>query len=146
MEDIYSFIEIKVKNVSRLEIEKLKLEASSSYSNETIASLREENKLLNERIQELESRHESVRQEARSLSDENKSFMTVIRLLGKESQAATKKERINSARDAGNKDLQEKLQKLEFCHSILKQEDYSPRALINNDLQNPNEERVLLLF
>ena len=36
VEDIYSFIEIKVKNVSRLEIEKLKLEASSSYSNETI--------------------------------------------------------------------------------------------------------------
>ena len=37
-EDIYSFIEIKVKDVCRLEIEKLKLEASSSYSNKTIAS------------------------------------------------------------------------------------------------------------
>ena len=76
--------------------------------------------------------------------------MTVIRLLGKESQAATKKERINSARDAGNKDLQEKLQKLEFCHSILRQEDNSLREenkslltairLINNEFQNPNEE------
>ena len=38
VEDIYSFIEIKGKDVCRLEIEKLKLEASSSYSNETIAS------------------------------------------------------------------------------------------------------------
>ena len=149
MEDIYSFIEIKVKDVCRLEIEKLKLEASSSYSNETIASLREENNLLNERIQELESRYESVTQEARSLCDENKSLMTVIRLLGKESQAATKKERINSARDADDKDLQEKLQKLEFCHSIFKQEDNSLREenkslrtairLINNDFQNEDK-------
>ena len=98
VEDIYSFIEIKVKDVCRLEIERLKLEASSSYSNETIASLREENNLLNERIQELEFRYESVREEARSLSDDNKSLMTVIRLLGKESQTSTKEERISSTR------------------------------------------------
>ena len=45
VDDIYSFIEIKVKEVCRLEIEKLKQEASTSYSNETIASLREENNL-----------------------------------------------------------------------------------------------------
>ena len=42
VDDIYSFIEIKVKEVCRLEVDKLKLEASTSYSNETIASLREE--------------------------------------------------------------------------------------------------------
>ena len=75
--------------------------------------------------------------------------MTVITLLGKESQAATKKERINSARDADDKDLQEKLQKLEFCHSIFKQEDNSLREenkslrtairLINNDFQNEDK-------
>ena len=35
--DIYSFIEIEVKEVCRLEIQKLKIEASTSYSNETIA-------------------------------------------------------------------------------------------------------------
>jgi len=63
MEDIYSFIEIKVKDVCRLEIENLKSETTSSCSNETIASLREENNLLNGRIQELESRYESVTQE-----------------------------------------------------------------------------------
>ena len=57
VDDIYSFIEIRVKEVYRLEIEKLKLEASAS--NEIITSLREENNLLNERIQELESRYES---------------------------------------------------------------------------------------
>ena len=151
VEDIYSYIEIKVKDVCRLEIERLKLEASSSYSNETIASLREENNLLNERIQELESRYESVREEARSLSDDNKSLMTVIRLLGKESQAPTQEERISSTRIADNKDLHEKLQKLEFRHSILKQEDNSLRRenkslltairLINNELQNPIEEK-----
>ena len=55
--------------------------------------------------------------------------MTVIRLLGNESQAAKKEERIISARDADNKNLQEKLQKLEFCRSILKQEDNSLREL-----------------
>ena len=95
-------IEIRVKEVCRLEIEKLKLEASTSHSNETIASLREENKLLNIRLQELESRYESVREEARTLSDENKSLMTVIRLLNKESQVATKEEGKNIARDADN--------------------------------------------
>ena len=151
VEDIYSYIEIKVKDVCRLEIERLKLEARSSYSNETIASLREENNLLNERIQELESRYKSVREEARSLSDDNKSLMTVIRLLGKESQAPTQEERISSTRIADNKGLHEKLQKLEFRHSILKQEDNSLREenkslltairLINNELQNPIEEK-----
>ena len=104
MQDIYSFIEIKVKDVCRLEIEKLKLEASSSYSNETIASLREENGLLNERIQELESRYESVREEAVILNGENKRLMTVIRLLGKESKVVTKEERSNTPRDAVNND------------------------------------------
>ena len=39
VDDTYSFIEIKVKEVCRLEIEKLKLDASASYSNETIAWL-----------------------------------------------------------------------------------------------------------
>ena len=96
-------LEIKVKDICRLEIEKLKLEASSSYSNEAIASLREENNLLNERIQELESHYESVREEARTLSDKNKSLMIVIRLLGKESQASTKEERISSTRIPDNK-------------------------------------------
>ena len=47
VDDIYSFIEIKVKEVCHLEIEKLKQEAITSYSNETIAFLREENNLLN---------------------------------------------------------------------------------------------------
>ena len=36
---------------------------------------------LNVRLQELESRNLSIREEARTLSDENKSLMTVIRLL-----------------------------------------------------------------
>ena len=61
VDDIYSFIEIKVKEVCRLEIEKLKQEASTSYSNETIASLREENNLLNIRLQELQSRNDSLK-------------------------------------------------------------------------------------
>ena len=37
VDDIHSFIDIKVKEVCRLEMEKLKPEASTSYSNETIA-------------------------------------------------------------------------------------------------------------
>ena len=39
---------------------------------------------------------------ARTLSDENKSLMTVIRLLNKESQVAAKEEGKNIARDADN--------------------------------------------
>ena len=149
VQDIYSFIEIKVKDVCRLEIEKLKLEASSSYSNETIASLREENGLLNERIQELESRYESVREEAVILNGENKSLVTVIRLLGKESKVVTKEERSNTPRDAVNNDLLEKLQELESRHSMLKQEYdllreenkslLTATRLINNEVQNSNE-------
>ena len=100
VDDIYSFIEIKVKEVCCLAVEKLKLETSTSYSNVTKASLRQENNLLNIRLQELESRYESVREEARTVSDENKSLMTVIRLLNKESQVATKEEGKNIARDA----------------------------------------------
>ena len=62
-------------------------------------TLPEENNLLNIRLQELESRYERVREEAKTLSDENKSLMTVIRLLNKESQVATKEEGKNIARD-----------------------------------------------
>ena len=90
MDDIYSFIEIKVKEVCHLKIEKLKQEASTSYSNETIVSLQEENNQLNIRLQELQSRNDSLREEARTLNDENKSLMTVTRLLN--NQAATKEE------------------------------------------------------
>ena len=90
VDDIYPFIEIKVKEFCHLEIEKLKQEASTSYSNETIVSLQEENNQLNIRLQELQSRNDSLREEARTLNDENKSLMTVIRLLN--NQAATKEE------------------------------------------------------
>ena len=100
VDDIYSFIEIKVKEVCRLEIEKLKQEASTSYSNETIASLREENNLLNIRLQELQSRNDSLREEARTLSDDNKSLMTVIRLLN--NQAAMKEDGKCFSRNADN--------------------------------------------
>ena len=62
-------------------------------------TLREKNNLLNIRLQELEARYERVREEARTLSDEDKSLMTVIRLLNKESQVATKEEGKNIARD-----------------------------------------------
>ena len=41
-QEIYSFIETKVREVCRHEIEKLKSEASSSYANETISSLQKE--------------------------------------------------------------------------------------------------------
>ena len=102
VDDIYSFIEIKVKEVCRLEIEKLKQEASTSYSNETIASLREDKNLLtsNIRLQELQSRNDSLWEEARTLSDENKSLMTVIRLLN--NQAATKEDGKCFSRNADN--------------------------------------------
>ncbi|CAH3140907.1 unnamed protein product, partial [Porites evermanni] len=104
VDDIYSFIEIKVKEVCQMRSAKpgnhLKQEASTSYSNETISSLREENNLLNIRLQELQSRNDSLREEARTLSDENKSLMTVIRLLN--NQAATKEDGRCYSRNADN--------------------------------------------
>ena len=45
VDDIYSFIEIKVKRVCRFEIEKLKLEASTAYSNEITFSTKESRSL-----------------------------------------------------------------------------------------------------
>ena len=62
-------------------IEKLKSEASISYVNETITTLESENDTLKQRLQEMESRYTSMKKEAKTLRDENKSLMTVIRLL-----------------------------------------------------------------
>ena len=89
-QEIYSFIETKVREVCLHEIEKLKSEASSSYANETISSLQKENDTLKQRLQELESRHTSMKQEATTLIDENKSLMTAIRLLNNELQTVLK--------------------------------------------------------
>ena len=63
------------------EIKKLKAEASSSFANETISSLQKENDTLKERLNELESRHTSMKQDAATLVDLSKSLMTAIRLL-----------------------------------------------------------------
>ena len=79
-----------MREVCLHEIEKLKSEASSSYANETISSLQKENDTLKQRLQELESRHTSMKQEATTLIDENKSLMTAIRLLNNELQTVLK--------------------------------------------------------
>ena len=79
-----------MRKVCLHEIEKLKSEASSSYANGTISSLQKENDILKQRLQELESRHTSMKQEATILVDENKSLMTAIRLLNNELQTVLK--------------------------------------------------------
>ena len=79
-----------MREVCLHEIEKLKSEASLSYANETISSLQKENDTLKQRLQELESRHTSMKQEATILIDENKSLMTAIRLLNNELQTVLK--------------------------------------------------------
>lgn len=89
-QEIYSFIETKVREVCLHEIEKLKSEASSSYANETISSLQKGNDTLKQRLQELESRHTSMKKETTTLIDENKSLMTAIRLLNNELQTVLK--------------------------------------------------------
>jgi len=68
-EDLYSFIEAKVKEVCRFEIENLKSEASASYANELVISLQNENKDLHDKLQELESHHTILKQEANSLRE-----------------------------------------------------------------------------
>ena len=68
------------------EIDNLKCEASASYANELIMSLQKENKELQEKLQELESNHIILNQEANSLREENKSLLTVIRLMNNELQ------------------------------------------------------------
>ena len=93
-----SFIETKVREVCLHEIEKLKSEASSSYANETISSLQKENDTLKQRLQELESRHTSMKQDATTLIDENKSLMTAIRLLNNELQTVLKADDVRCSR------------------------------------------------
>ena len=100
VDDIYSSIEIKVKEVCHLEIEKRKQEASTSYPNETIVSVQEKNNQLNIGLQELQSRNDSLREEARTLSDESKSLMAVIALLN--NQAGTKEDGKFLSRNADN--------------------------------------------
>ena len=97
-QEIYSFIETKVREVCLHEIEKLKSEASSSYANETILSLQKENDTLKQRLQELESRHTSMKHEATTLIDESKSLMTAIRLLNNELQTVLKADDMRCSR------------------------------------------------
>ena len=69
-QEIYSFIETKVREVCLHEIGSLKSEASSSYAiNQTISSLQKENDTLKQRLQELESRHTSMKQEATTIAN-----------------------------------------------------------------------------
>ena len=89
------------------EFEKLKLEASSSYANETISSLQKENDTLKQRLQELESRHTSMKQEATTLIDENKSLMTAIRLLNNELQTVLKADDVRCSRPNERPDKKE---------------------------------------
>ena len=86
IEDLSSFIEVKVKEVCRFEIDSLKFEGSASYANELIISLQNEKKELQEKLQELGSHHIILKQEANSLREENKSLLTVIRLMSNELQ------------------------------------------------------------
>ena len=85
-EDLYSFIEANVKEICRLEIEHLKSEASASYANELVISLQNENKDLQDKLQELEFHHTILKQEANSLREENRSLLTAIRLMSNELQ------------------------------------------------------------
>ena len=85
-EDLYSFIEAKVKEVCHFEIENLKYEVSASYANELVISLQNENKDLQDKLQELESHHTILKQEANSLREENRSLLTAIRLMSNELQ------------------------------------------------------------
>ena len=106
-QEIYSFIETKVREVCLHEIEKLKSEASSSYANETISSLQKENDTLKRRLQELESRHRSMKQEATTFIDENKSLMTTIRLLNNELQTVLKADGVRCSRPNEGPDKKE---------------------------------------
>lgn len=67
-----SFIETKVREICCHEIEKLKAEDSESHANETITSLQRENDTLKQRLQEMESRYASIKDEENNLSNENK--------------------------------------------------------------------------
>ena len=106
-QEIYSFIETKVGEVCLHEIEKLKSEASSSYANETISSLQKENDTLKRRLQELEPRHTSMKQDATTLIDENKSLMTAIRLLNNELQTVLKADDVRCSRPNERPDKKE---------------------------------------
>ena len=86
IEDLSFFIEGKIKEVCSFEIENLKSEASASYANELIISLQNENSELQKKLQKLESHHTILKQEANSLHEDNKSFLTVIRLMNNELQ------------------------------------------------------------
>ena len=59
---------------------------SASYANELVISLQNENKDLQDKLQELESHHTILKQEANSLREENRSLLTAIRLMSNELQ------------------------------------------------------------
>ena len=57
VEDLSSFIEVKVKEVCRFEIDNPKSEASASYANKLIISLQKGKKEVQQKLQELKSHH-----------------------------------------------------------------------------------------
>ena len=57
-----------------------------TYANELVISLQNENKDLQDKLQELESHHTILKQEANSLREKNRSLLTAIRLMSNELQ------------------------------------------------------------
>ena len=64
-QEIYLFIEAKVREVSCKEIENLKSQASTSHANETIKTLESENDTLTQRLRKMESHYTSMKEEAK---------------------------------------------------------------------------------
>ena len=80
-QEIYLFIEAKVREVCCKEIKNLKSEASTSYANEPLKLLRAKMTPSNKRLREMVSHCTSMKEEAKKLRDENKSLMTAIMFL-----------------------------------------------------------------
>ena len=83
-QSIYSYVDNRIKEVCGHEIEKFRDEifadsnAPSTANNANkLKKLQHENNKLHSRIREIESQYDSLRQEAKIISDENKSLATV---------------------------------------------------------------------
>ena len=136
IEDLSSFIETKVKEVCCFEIENLKSEASASYANELVISLQKKNKDLQDKLQELESHHIILKQEANALHEENRSLLTAIRLMNNDLQNSNEEKCVPISSTNSHEQISESVKGVAPMH-----EKESPWVSVNNVKSKQREKR-----
>ena len=89
-------------NNLRHEIHGHLLSKSPSVEKSELAKLQDENNALKQRLSDIENRYDSLKREAETMYDENKSLMTALRLVNSENVKENKNLDIKSSKNKGH--------------------------------------------